>query len=331
MSPSQGRLLDLLVVGSGPTGISIAAEARANDLDVAVVDQGPLLANLLDFPRDMVFFTTRERLEIAGVPFAIPDPKPTRRQAIAYYQSVVSAFDLDLRLHQKVVGIEGGTGRFEIVCEGRAGQVRHRARAVALATGYFDRPRHLGVPGESLPWIHHRYDEPYRHFGEQVVVVGGGNSAAEAAIELWRGGARVTLVHRRRELKPSVKYWLKPDFENRVAEGSLEAHYESRVVRFADNRVSLRRREESFEIAADAVYVLIGYEPNATLLKRGGIEVDAETLVPVFDPETCETNVPGLYVAGTLQAGRDTNRIFIENSRDHSPRIVAHLKSRLGS
>ena len=324
-----GAAVDLLVVGGGPTAISIGAEARRAGLVPLLVEKGPLLSSLLEFPRDMLFFTTRERLEIAGVPFAIPEPKPTRRQAIAYYHSVARTFDLPLALHQEVVGIERRDGEFVVSTVGERGEQRHRARAVALATGYFDYPRRLGVPGEDGVHVHHRFVEPYGHFGETVVVVGGGNSAVEAAMELWRSGAQATLVHRRSEVKPSVKYWLKPDFENRVAEGSIAALYDSTVVEFLEGGPRCATPEGERALKADAVYVLIGYEPDVNLQRSAGIEVDRDNLVPTFDPESCETNVAGLYVAGTLQAGRDTNRIFIENSREHTRRIVDHLKQRL--
>ena len=206
---------------------------------------------------------------------------------------------------------------------------RRRSRAVALATGYFHRPRRLGLPGEDAAWVHCRYREPYRHFGERVVVVGGGNSAAEAALDLWRNGARVTVVHRGASIKETVKYWLKPDFENRVAAGSIAAHFRSRVLRFAADGVEIEGPEGRQLLPADAAYVLIGYTPDWELEERCGIEVDPQTLIPSFDPESCESNVPGLYVAGTLQAGARTDKIFIENSRGHGRRIVRHLQERL--
>lgn len=326
-SDGTSAAVDLLIVGGGPTGISIGAEATLAGLDSLVVEKGPLLSSLLEFPRDMVFFTTRDRLEIAGVPFPIPDPKPTRRQAVAYYQAVARRFDLELALHERVEGIERRDDDFAVQTVNASGRRRRSATAVAVATGYFDHPNRLGVAGEELPWVHHRFEEPYRHFSETVVVVGGGNSAVEAAMELWRAGARVTLVHRRDSVEPSVKYWLKPDFENRVAEGSIAARF-GRVVRAFEPQgwVAL---DDGESLPADAAYVLIGYEPDMELLRAAGVEIDEETLVPAVDRTSCESNVPGLYVAGTLQAGRDTNRIFIENSRDHSRRIVEHLTSRL--
>lgn len=345
MSPrtptERPEVLDLLVVGAGPTGIAIGAAARRRDLSVLVMDQGPLVASLQAYPTDLEFFTTRERLEIADVPFTIAEVKPNRRQALVYYREVVNRYDVPLALYEKVervvrpaeTGDADGLFRVESVAEGGYPRVT-RARAVAIATGYFWTPKLLGVPGEELPWVRLRYVEPYPHMGRRVMVVGGGNSAAKNALDLWRNGAHVTLVHRRAALKPSVKYWIKPDIENRIAEGSIDGRFESRVVAFHDGaqrRVELEGAGGGREtIPVDTVYVQIGYVPDVELQRAAGIEVDPESAIPTFDPDTCETNVPGLYVAGTVQSGRHTNRIFIENSRDHGVKITEHLRERLG-
>jgi thioredoxin reductase (NADPH) len=326
---SGATVVDLLVVGAGPTGIAIGAEARSAGLDVLLLDRGPLLANLLGFPTYMQFFTTRDLLEVAGIPFAIPRDKPDRREAIAYYHSVARQFELPVAPHEEVLGVRREGDHFEVETRLAEGQQVRRSRAVALATGYFHRPRRLEVPGEDLSWVHTRYIEPYRHFGEHVVIVGGGNSAAETALDLWRNGARVTVVHRGVAIKQTIKYWLKPDFEHRVEEGSIAAWYGSRVTGFVGNAVAIETPDGPRKVEADAAYVLIGYTPDAELEARCGVEVNPETLVPDFDPETCESNVPGLYIAGTLQAGRRTDKIFIENSRDHGIRIVSHLKGTL--
>ncbi|MGD2114571.1 MAG: NAD(P)-binding domain-containing protein [Acidobacteriota bacterium] len=346
--------LDLLVVGAGPTGIAVGAAAVRRGLKTLLVDQGPLCASLQAYPTDLVFFTTRERLEIADVPFTIPDVKPNRRQALVYYREVVKRHGVPLALYEPVERVEtlaepdGDGARFVVHTRpdsgGADGERTHRARAVALATGYFWNPKRLGVDGEDLPWVHSRYVEPFPHFGQRVVIVGGGNSAAKTALDLWRNDARVTLVHRRAELKPSVKYWIRPDIDNRIAEGSIDARFDSRVTAFRDGDGESPRGVEiegptgstgspgstgrTF-IPADAVYVLIGYLPDVDLQRRAGVEVDPESFIPAFDPETCESNVPGLYIAGTLQAGRFTNRLFIENSRDHGKRIVGHLAAHL--
>ncbi len=328
-TPPLPPVIDLAVVGAGPTGIGLGAEARRAGLSTLLIDRGPLVASLIDFPAEMIFFTTRERLEIAGVPFAIPEDKPNRRQAVAYYQAVARQFELPLALHENVESLRREATGWIVSSRGRSGPVRRRARAVAVATGYFCNPLRLGVPGEGLPWVRHRYREPWAHFGESVVVVGGGNSGAEAALDLFRRGARVTLVHHGPALKETVKYWLKPDLENRIAEGSIRALLGAEVVELVDGAVRVRQGFAVENVPAGAAYVLIGYAPETGILEQAGVRVDPATGAPELDPGSCETAVTGLYVAGAIQAGRETHRIFVENSRDHARRIVGHLQARL--
>lgn len=320
---TETEILDLLVVGAGPTGIAIGAEARRQGLSVLVIDRGPLTAAIQGYPIFMEFFTTRDRLEIADIPFSIAEDKPTRRQALVYYRMVVERYKIPLALHEEVSEVTKEGDVFAV----RTAKRTLRARSVAIATGYFGQPRRLGVPGEDLPWVSTRYLEAYPHYGQDVVVIGAGNTAAEAALDLWRNGVRVSLVHRGSQLKPGVKYWLKPDVENRIAEGSIPARFDTWVRAFRDGEgVEVEGPNGVEVLPAQAAFVLVGYTPDADFERRCGVEIDPETLIPTFDPETCESNVPGLYVAGTLQAGRWTDRIFIENSRDHGPKIVQHLK-----
>jgi thioredoxin reductase (NADPH) len=331
---SATEILDLLVVGAGPTAIAIGAEARRYGLSVLLVDRGPLTAAIQGYPTFLEFFTTRDRLEIAGIPFGIPEAKPSRRQALVYYRSVVEHFAIPLALYEDVLAVERRGEELLVHSERRAEpgvRRQRRARAVAIATGYFDGVKRLGVPGEEQAWVHHRYLEAYPFFGQDVVIVGAGNTAAEAAVDLWRNGARVTLVHRGEEIKKGVKYWLRPDVENRIAEGSIAARFGSVVRSFGRESVEIVTPRGPEILPAQAALVLIGYVPDADLQRRCGIEVDADSLVPSFDPATCETNVPGLYVAGTIQAGRSIDRIFIENSREHGPKIVDHLRRRLAA
>ncbi|MEL7061536.1 MAG: NAD(P)-binding domain-containing protein [Acidobacteriota bacterium] len=335
--PATELPVDLLVVGAGPTGIAIGAEARKAGLSTLLIDRGGLCAAIQAWPIDLRFFTTRDKLEIVGMPFSIPEDKPTRQQALAYYQGVARAFDLPLALFEEVTAVDqlDQAGGFVVETravdgrrdgDGRPRVVRRRARAVALATGYFGQPKRLGVPGEELSWVRSRYLEPWQHFGQRVLLVGGGSTASETALDLWRHGVAVTLAHRRAALKSSLKYWLKPDLENRIAEGSIDGRFETVVERFhPDRSVSLRGPGGAERLAVGAAYVLIGYHPDFELLNRCGVELHGDDRQPVHDPETCASNVPGLYVAGTLQAGRRTNRIFIENSRDHGAKIVGHL------
>ncbi len=317
-------VLDLLVVGAGPTGIAIGAEARRRGVGVLVMDRGPITAAIQGYPTFMEFFTTRDRLEIADIPFTIPDDKPTRRQALSYYRMVVDRYQIPLALYEEVLEIRKQEEGFVISSNKREIQ----ARAVAVATGYFGNPRHLGVPGEDLPWVSTRYKEAYPHYRQDVVIIGAGNTAAEAALDLWRNGARVTLVHRGPHVKPGVKYWVKPDIENRIEEGSIAARFNSLVCAFREGGVEIQGPNGLELLPAQAAYVLVGYTPEIDLLQRAGVRIDAESLEPAYDPATCESNVPGLYVAGTIQAGRRTDRIFIENSRDHGPLIVDHLVRR---
>ncbi len=335
-APDPERPLDLLVIGAGPTGLAIGAAAVKAELDVVLVDRGGLCDGIRQYPNDLLFFTTRERLEIADVPFAIPDAKPNRKQALAYYREVARHWSIPLALHETVTSVRRAGDGFEVTTQrgasgiDKTGERRWRAGAVALASGYFGKPKRLGVPGEDLPWVSYRYQEPYGHFADRVVVVGGGNSAAEAALELYRWHAEVTIVHRGTEFRPGIKYWLKPDLENRIAEGSIAAHLETTVDAFVPGAVEVTTPQGRRTLPADAAYVLVGYLPELELARQVGVTLDPETLVPRVDRETCESDVPNFFVAGTLQAGRVTNRIFIENSRDHGPRIVACLARRRG-
>lgn len=333
---TASRPVDLLVVGAGPIGIAIGAEARKHDLDVLLLDRGPITASLQDYPVYMTFFTTRDRLDIAGVPFSIPEDKPNRRQALTYYRSVADMFGVPVSQYEEAVEVERrGEGDFLVRTRRRGGDGtwrdhERRARAVALSTGYFFNPRRLEVTGEDLPWVHYRYKEPYRHWKQKVVVVGGGNSSSEAALELWRNDVDVTVVHRRARIKETVKYWVRPDLENRIEEGSIAARFESVVRAFRPEGVEIEHLPSGGRevLPADAAYVLIGYHPDVGFARRCGVEIDPESLKPTYDEDTCESNVPGLYVAGTLQAGKHTGQIFIENTRDHGEKIVGHLLER---
>jgi thioredoxin reductase (NADPH) len=327
----MSEILDLLVVGAGPTGIAIGAEARRRGISVLLLDRGPLTAAIQGYPTFMEFFTTRDRLEIADIPFTIPDVKPTRQQALAYYRMVVERYGVPLSLYEEVMDVRREGEGFLVSSVDRSGRGprQYRARAVAFATGYFGNPRRLGVPGEDLPWVNVRYKEPYPYYGQDVVIVGAGNTAAEAALDLWRNGVRVTLVHRGAHVKPGVKYWVKPDIENRIEEGSIAARFNSLVRTFRDGEVEIEGPRGVEILPAHAAFILVGYTPEVELLRRAGVRVDPKSLVPAYDPQTCESNVPGIYVAGTIQAGVRTDRIFIENSRDHGPLIVAHLVERL--
>ena len=327
---------DVLIVGAGPSGLATAIACRHHGLDYQVLEQGALVDAIARFPINMVFFTTPELLEIGGVPLTTPYDKPTRAEALRYYRKVTDVFGLQVALHERVLAVEpeeveGGAG-FAVPTRSRLGveRVRH-ARAVVLAMGYYDRPVLLGVPGEHLPHVSHYYSEPHPYYRQRVVVVGGKNSACEAALELHRNGAQVTLVHRGPTLGDSVKYWVRPDVENRILEGSIAARFSTRVVEIRPTSVLVERAGEQSEFDADAVFLLTGYSSDTTLLRAAGVDLDPETCGPVFDPQTFETNVPNLYVAGAVVAGIQSGRIFIENGRFHGQQVIDAIVARRGA
>jgi thioredoxin reductase (NADPH) len=322
------RVKDLIVVGAGPAGMATAIAAASSGLDYEVVEKGALVNSILHFPRNMVFFTTPELLEIGGLPFVTPYEKPTQREALRYYRRVADAYELHIALGEEVSALERSGDRFCVVSRGPEGRRSREARNVVLATGYYDHPNRLGVPGEDLPHVSHYYDEPHAYYRKRVVVVGGKNSAAIAALELVRAGAAVTLVHRRAELGASIKYWIKPDIENRLTEGSIAARFETRVTEIRLRSVALESHGAIEEVPADAVFLMTGYSPDVGLLRAAGVQIDEATLGPRHDPETLETNVPGLFIAGALVSGRQTSRIFIENGRFHGEAIVAAIRRR---
>jgi thioredoxin reductase (NADPH) len=320
---------DLLIVGAGPSGLATAIAAKQHGLDYAIVEKGVLVNSIFNFPPLMVFFTTPELLEIGGLPLVTPYDKPTRLEGLRYYRRVVDTFGIHISFHEEVRAIEReDDGTFVVTSIGRGGtRVRH-ARAVVLAIGYYDRPNYLGIPGEDLPHVSHYYTDAHPYYRQRVVVVGGKNSAAEASLELFRAGAHVTLVHRRATLGDSIKYWVRPDIENRIKEGSIAARFEARVVEIRPTEVIIERHGAQESIPAEGVFLLTGYHPDAELMRRAGIECHPESLVPTLDPETFESNVPNLFIAGGAVAGRNTGNIFIENGRFHGERIVKVITDR---
>lgn len=324
---------DLIIVGSGPTGLATAIAARQRGLDCEIVEKGVLVNSIYHFPTHMVFFTTPELLEIGGLPFVTPYDKPTRLEALRYYRRVADAHQLDITFDEEVVAVarEAAAGEPVFAVETRSGlgvrRVRH-ARAVVMAIGSYDQPNLLGVPGEDLPHVSHYYSEAHGSYRRSVAVVGGRNSAAEAALELYRAGARVTLIHRGARLADSIKYWVRPDIENRIKEGAIEARFETSVREIRPASLVMTRDGTTEEIPADAVLLMTGYHPDAALLGRAGVRVDAASGRPEYDPETLETPVPGLFVAGGVVSGKDTAPIFIENGRFHGETIVDVLAKR---
>ncbi len=320
--------LDLIIVGAGPSGLAAAVAAGQGGLSHTVLEKGVLVNSIFNFPRNMTFFTTPDLLEIGGIPFTTPYEKPTRGEGLRYYRRVADACKIPIAFGEEVASINmldpaRRNPGFELVTRAKDGSRRnHRSRFVALATGYYDHPNRLGVPGEDLPHVRHYYTEPHEYYRKRVVIVGGRNSAAIAALELYRGGAGVTLIHRRVRLSDSIKYWIRPDIENRIREGSIRALFETVIVRIEANQVVVNQGGRLEEIPADAVLLLTGYHPDSELMAQAGINIDPQSLAPEFDPATMETNIPGLFVAGSVVSGKDTNRIFIENGRFHGEAIV---------
>lgn len=322
-------------MGAGPSGLATAIACRHHRLDYLVIEQGALVDAIARFPVNMVFFTTPELLEIGGVPLTTPYEKPTRAEALRYYRKVTDTFQLQVALFEKVLGVErdgdGPEATFAVTTRSNLGVARVReARAVVLAMGYYDRPNRLDIPGEDLPHVSHYYPEPHPFYRRRVVVVGGKNSACEAALDLYRNGAQVTLVHRGATLGDSVKYWVRPDMENRIRAGSIPAHFNSRVVEIRPTSVVIEHDGEREELGADAVLLLTGYRADPEFLRGAGVELDPETLIPKHDSGTFETNVPNLFVAGGQLAGTRTGSIFIENGRFHGEQIANVLAARLG-
>jgi len=323
------EIFDLLVVGAGPTGLACAIEAQKAGLRVAVVDKGCVCNSLFHYPAHMTFFTTSERLEIGGIPFPSPNAKPTRDEALQYYRLVAAYYKLDMRLYQRVLRVTGADGAFTVHIEdrfGRPGAIR--ARKLAFSTGYYDLPNIMGIPGEKLSKVRHYYVDPHPYYGMDVLVIGGKNSAAIAALELWRSGARVTLVYRGSGIPPHVKYWIKPDIENRIKDAEIDAYFDSRVIEITPDAVVVETPEGRKTLKNDFVFAMTGYHPDFEFFEAMGISFQGDDRLPVCNPETLESNVPGINLAGVIVAGSRTNEIFIENGRHHGLQIAAALTAK---
>jgi thioredoxin reductase (NADPH) len=327
---------DVIFFGAAPAGLATAIAASRQGLSYQVIEKGVLVNSLLHYPTEMVFFTTPELMEIGGMPFVSPYDKPTRVEALRYYRRVTDAYKLDVVFNEAVVAIARETnvpdadGSFVVDTHSERGVRRStRGRTVVIATGAYDVANRLDVPGEDLPHVSHYYTQPHPYFRKNVVIVGGKNSAAEAALDLFRAGANVTIVHRGAELGESIKYWVKPDIDNRIREGSIAACFNTRVVEIRPTNVLVSQGGATSEIDADGVFLLTGYRSDTTLLRSAGVELNPETCGPVFDAETFETNVSGLFVAGAVIAGVQSGKIFIENGRFHGQQVIDVIAARL--
>ena len=326
MTRSSG--CDLLIVGGGPCGLATAISAQRAGLEPLVLEAQVVCSTIAQYPTYVRFFSTAEKLSLGGVPFVVAAEKPTRRDALAYYREIVRHFRIPVRQYERVERIEGSAGDFTVHSRGPGGPRETRAASVVIATGFFGSPNRIGAPGEDLPHVTHVYREGHEAFLQDVVVVGGGNSAAEAALDLWRSGARVTLVHFGPTFDKRIKPWVLPDFENRVKEGSISARWNSRVTRIEPDAVTISSEGEERRVPTTRVYVMTGFAPDTSLLRQIGVPIDGQTGIPAHDPDTLETSVAGIFIAGVVVAGFDANKVFIENGRYHGDRIVARLTGR---
>jgi thioredoxin reductase (NADPH) len=357
-------VFDVLIVGAGPAGLATAIAAKKKGLSAVIVERGTVVNTILRFPTNMIFFTTPELLEIGGLPFVTPYDKPTRLEALRYYRRVVDTYELDIQMSEEVQGVtraaegaddnghayadgDGDAHVFVVTSRAKDGSLRERrARTVVLATGAFDLPNSVNVPGEELPHVSHYYDEAHAYYRKHVVIVGAQNSAADTALDLYRSGAKsVTLVHRGAELGRGIKYWVRPDIENRIKEGSVKARFNSRVVRITPDAVTIEpvnsgsgdghaaggAKARTEDLPADAVFLLTGYHADVKLFHAAGVEYGTDSYAPVYNESTFETNVPGMYVVGNATTGNQTGKIFIENGRFHGTHVVEVIADRLAA
>jgi thioredoxin reductase (NADPH) len=328
---AASEIVDLLVIGAGPTGLACAIEAKRAGFTALLVDKGCLCNSLFHYPANMTFFTTPELLEIGNMPFSSPNQKPNRNEALEYYRKVAEHYRLDIRQYENVERVEGADGNFTVHTMDRFGRMlQHRARKLVIATGYYDLPNYLGIAGEDLSKVKHYYHEPHPFYDLEVLVIGGKNSAAIAALDLWRHGARVTLVHRGAEMHRHVKYWILPDINNRVKNGEIKAYFKSNVTAITEDDVTISTPQGAVTLANQFVFALTGYHPDFSFIERLGVALDdTNDRCPVCNAATLESNVPGIYLAGVIVAGERTNEIFIENGRFHGQLIAKDLREKL--
>jgi len=319
---SMMEVLDILIVGAGPIGLNCALEAKKNNLTYLIVEKGTIVNSLYNYPLYMRFFSTAEKLEIDDTPFISTAPKPGRQDALEYYQGIARQKDLNIHLYEKVLKISKNDDLFDV----ETTKSSYKARNVIISTGFYDIPNTMNIPGEDLPKVKHYYTEPYPYARQKIVVVGCSNSAVDAALETYRKGAEVTMIIRHSEISKNVKYWVKPDIENRIAEGSITAHFNSELIEIKEHTAVFKdEHQQIYEIENDFVLAMTGYLPDFDFLRNSGIDLQGDSLNPVYNSETMETNVKNLYLAGVVCGGKDTHLWFIENSRIHANMIVKNI------
>lgn len=315
------EILDVLIIGAGPIGLNCALEVEKNGLSYVMIEKGTIVNSLYNYPLYMRFFSTADKLEIAEIPFITTSPKPGRQDALEYYQGIARQKALKIKLYEKVLNISKNE-HFEI----QTSKAKYLAKNVIIATGFYDIPKLLNVPGENLPKVKHYYTEPYPYANQKIVVIGASNSAVDAALETYRKGAEVTMIIKGSEISKSVKYWVKPDIENRIAEGSIKGYFNAEMIEIKENSVIFKDKlGKIHEIDNDFVLAMTGYLPDFEFLKDSSIDLKGDSLVPAYNAETMETNVANLYLAGVVCGGKDTHLWFIENSRIHATMIIKHI------
>ncbi len=325
MNPSTSGAFDVIVIGAGPTGLACGIELTRRGIDVLIIDKGCLVNSLYHYPTHMTFFTTPELLEIGDIPMTSLNEKPTRTEALKYYRRVAEYYKLRIHQYERVLAVQGEDGAFRIPTT----KATYTARRVIVSTGYYDVPNLLGVPGEDLPKVIHYYKEAHPYYDHDVLVVGAKNSAAIAALELYWTQARVTLVHRGPGIHHHVKYWIKPNIENRIKNGEIKAWFNTAVTEILPHSVRLSAPDGDVEIANDFVFAMTGYSPDLPFLNAMGVQLDPQTKRPRTDPETLESDRKGVFLAGVIVAGMHTNEIFIENGRFHGRKIAEAIASQL--
>ncbi len=322
---NEASTLDVLIIGAGPIGLACGISCIENGLSYLIVEKGPLVNSLYNYPLNMTFFSTADKLEIGNVPFVSHNPKPTRSEALEYYRRVSMHWKLKLALYEVVESVTPSSKIFTI----KTSKSLYQAKNIIIASGFYDIPNLMHVPGEDLPKVHHYYKEPHVYFGQKIVVVGAANSAVDVAMETWRKGAEVTMVIRDEQIRESVKYWIRPDIENRISEGSIKAYYNASIAAIRETEIDISSADGIETIPNDFVLAMTGYLPNFDFLTSIGIAAGTDPYqTPVHDSNTMMTNVEGVYLAGVICGGLKTNKWFIENSRHHADLITSHILQR---
>ncbi len=317
--------INTIIIGAGPIGLTCGIEATKRNISYLIIEKGCIVNSVFNYPVNMTFFSTSDRLEIGDVPFVSHGDKPTRREALEYYRRVVDVWKLRINTYENVLSVKKNEDRFVVVTN----KAKYESENVIISTGFFDYPNLLNVPGEDLPKVFHYFKEAHPYAYKKVAVIGAGNSAVDVALETFRRGAEVTMIIREERLKDSVKYWVKPDIENRIKEGSVKAFFNSTVKEIKEEEIVINSPEGVKAIQNDFVFAMTGYHPDYDFLSKAGIKFSSdENKVPIFNPDTFETNVEGLFLAGVVCGGMETNKWFIENSRDHAEKIFDHITNK---